>query len=74
MITGIEYITQHEIKTMLYQAEVLMSNGTDVFNKKAGLQRYKDFFDSCARYGSKHLIVPESERKIIDPTPNFLKG
>jgi len=74
VLTGIDYITQHTAETMLYQAEVLMSNGTDVFNKTKGLQRYIDFFDSYDRYQKQKHPSPEQERKIIDSTPNFLEG
>lgn len=75
VITGVDYITQSNYETMLCQAEVLMSNGIDVFSKTTGLDRYKDFFDSFTRYQQNkiHLSAPE-EKRTITPIPDFLEG
>jgi len=75
VITGIDYITQSKVETMLYQSEILMSNGIDVFNSSKGLKRFIDFFDSYDKY-QKHKAKSEQnfEIKRIDPTPNFLEG
>lgn len=60
---------------MLNQAELLMSNGWEVFNKEKGLPRYIDFFDSYYTYMQHKLPEqPPQEIKIINPTPDFLEG
>lgn len=74
VITGIDYITQHKMETVLYETAVLISNGMDVFNAKTGLRRYIDFFDSYGRYMNKKNPKAEIEIKKIDPTPKFLEG
>jgi len=82
VLVGIDYITDYESEKMMFQAELLMSNGVDVFgkdkkNKKnKGLERYINFFNATERYHKgkeKDLNKPE-KKIVIDPTNNFLKG
>lgn len=81
VLVGIDYITDAESEKMIFQAELLMSNGVDVFGKdkkkkSKGLERYIDFFDATERYHKgkeKDLSKPE-KKIIIDATNNFLKG
>lgn len=75
VITGIDYITYTEKEKMVCQAEILLSNGVNVFDKKKGISRYIDFFNAYDRYqnNKKRKDVDEPEGIII-PAPTFLKG